>query len=397
MARVWIPILLAAFLAAPASAQALTMQADRPETGWIRLTIPDAAGVSGDVQIDERVGAGSRPIGDFAPAGGRIVVRHAAQWLCDRSHRDFLATAHYPDGSTQTATASLVTPGCANRFSLATRNLRGRIRITVTDRWRLGSVDAPVCVQRPGAKTRCRPMFLGGRPSARRDISTRKGGGVWRLAVAAAERYVYVRPSGRLRLLATGDSMIQIVDTYLKERLARYRIGVRSDAREGTGLSKSFLLNWPSHAKKQVRSRPDVTVVAIGANDGFPFGNVDCCGDKWVYAYAKRVRSMMSAYSRGGRGIVYWLTLPAPKPRQWQPIYPAVNRAIKRAAAGFGGRVRVIDIARTFTPGFRFRQYMVWHGHRENVRAPDGVHLSGIGASIAETLVERQLRKDGVL
>jgi hypothetical protein len=135
----------------------------------------------------------------------------------------------------------------------------------------------------------------------------------------------------------------------------------------------------------------------IGANDGFPFGSVDCCGDAWVGAYAQRAKSMMRAYARQGRGLVYWLTLPAPRPAQWRPIYPAINRAIKRAAAGFGGQVRVLDIARVFTPGYRFRSTMVWHGRRQTVRQEDGVHLSSSGASIAETLIERALRRDGVI
>ena len=192
--------------------------------------------------------------------------------------------------------------------------------------------------------------------------------------------------------------MIQYVDRDLKNGLGKRGVGVRSDARVSTGLSKPFLLNWPNHAKQQARGiRPDVTVVFIGANDGFPIGGVDCCGDKWVDAYAKRVESMMRAYSRGGRGLVYWLTLPAPRPAQWKPIYPAVNRAIKRAAAATGGAGRVLDIARTFTPGYRFRQTMTWHGRRENVRQGDGVHLTPAGAAIAETLIERALRRDGAL
>ena len=121
------------------------------------------------------------------------------------------------------------------------------------------------------------------------------------------------------------------------------------------------------------------------------------CGSAWIDAYAMRVEAMMTAYSRGGRSLVYWLTLPAPRPAQWRPIYPAVNRAIKRAAARIHGLARVIDIARTFTPGYRFRQSMVWHGQRLSVRQPDGVHLSPAGAAIAESLIERALRRDGAL
>ena len=64
-----------------------------------------------------------------------------------------------------------------------------------------------------------------------------------------------VRPaSRRLRVLATGDSMIQIIDGDLKRRLARRGpISVRSDAHISTGISKPFMFNWQAHARA---SRP---------------------------------------------------------------------------------------------------------------------------------------------
>jgi lysophospholipase L1-like esterase len=382
---------------APASAQALTLQASRSETGWIKLTVPDA-GAATHVTLTEQVGNSQQPIEDAAPRDGQVVLRHAEIWRCDRFKRQFNATAAYPDGTTQTATTSIRTPSCAKRFTLSARKLRGRIRVRIGDRWKVGDASPRVCVRPPAHKAGCRSLGIpGGRRSARRDYRACTGG-FWAISVGAVKRLVYIRPARKLRLLATGDSMIEYVDTSLKQRLATRRIGVRSDPRVSTGLSKPFLLNWPRHAAKQARTlRPDVTVVFIGANDGFPFGGVDCCGDAWVGAYAKRVEAMMRSYSRRGRGLVYWLTLPAPRPAQWRPIYPAVNRAIKRAAARIGGSTRVIDLAKTFTPDGRFRQSMVWHGRRQTVRQEDGVHLTQAGASIAETIVERALRKDGVL
>ena len=389
--RVFLIGILAALLL-PASAQALTLRADRPATGWIGLTASDTADAT-HVSFSE---AGQQ-LADAAPSGGGAAVAHAAIWRCDRLARTFVATATYPDGSTQTAQASITTPSCRKRFALAI----SRTHIRIGDRWKVGGASVESCIRAPGRASRCTPIVVSAR-GASRKVGARATG-VWTVALDSRHgqrlrRSFYVRPRGALRLLATGDSMIQIVDSYLKDRLARHRIRVRSDARISTGLSKPFLLNWPSHAKRQARGlRPDVTVVFIGANDGFSFGSVDCCGDKWVDAYAERVRTMMRAYSRGGRSLVYWLTLPAPRPAQWRPIYPAVNRAIKRAAASFGGAVRVLDIAKTFTPGYRFRTSMTWHGRHQTVRQPDGVHLSPAGASIAETLVERALRKDGAL
>jgi hypothetical protein len=116
----------ALLLVAPASASALTLRAERPETGWIRLTVPDAGNATA-VTLEEQVGTGRQPISDQAPANGAVVVRHAEIWRCERRDRTFVATAAFPDGTTQTATAAIKTPSCAKRFRVSARKLRGRV------------------------------------------------------------------------------------------------------------------------------------------------------------------------------------------------------------------------------------------------------------------------------
>lgn len=203
----------------------------------------------------------------------------------------------------------------------------------------------------------------------------------------------------RLRLLATGDSMIQIIDGYLQQRLDRRRgTTVRSDAHIGTGISKPRQLDWVRKAGGQSSGfKPDVTVIFLGANDGFPLDGTQCCGTAWGAAYARRVEAMMRSYLRGGRSYVYWLTLPTPKRASFVPIYSRVNAAIERAAGRVGGGVRVIDIARVFTPGGRFRQSITFRGRTIDARQPDGVHLSTAGAAVAATLVIDRLRADHAL
>ncbi len=208
---------------------------------------------------------------------------------------------------------------------------------------------------------------------------------------------------GRLRVLATGDSMIQIIDSFLKQRLARRRVSVRSDARISTGLSKSSGLNWVRKARAQAQSlHPDVTVMFIGANDGFPMKtragvSVPCCDAGWIAEYARRVESIMRSYLRGGRSYVYWLTLPTPRTEGFARIYRAVNAAIRKAGARVGDGVRVLDLVAVFTPGGRFRQYVTFRGRTVNARQRDGVHLSTAGASITATLLIDRLRADHAL
>jgi lysophospholipase L1-like esterase len=209
---------------------------------------------------------------------------------------------------------------------------------------------------------------------------------------------------GRLRLLATGDSMIQVVDGFLKSGLAQRRATVvRSDAHISTGISKLGMLDWLRKARGQATGfKPDVTVVFLGANDGFPMktpsgAGVPCCDAGWITEYSRRVESMMRSYLRGGRSLVYWMTLPAPRGGNFARVFNAVNPAIRRAAARVGDGVRVIDLVPVFTPGNHFRQSVTYRGRTFDARQPDGVHLSVAGARVAASLVIDRLRADGAL
>ena len=82
-------------------------------------------------------------------------------------------------------------------------------------------------------------------------------------------------------VVATGDSMMQGIDGFLADDLGDAAT-VRSDVRAGTAIGKS--LDWLSWSRTQVsRFRPAATVIAIGANEGWPMqtpggATVECCG-----------------------------------------------------------------------------------------------------------------------
>jgi hypothetical protein len=201
------------------------------------------------------------------------------------------------------------------------------------------------------------------------------------------------------RVLATGDSMIQIVDGFLAEKLRPEHFRVRSDAHIGTGISKPFQLDWVAHARRLARSyRPSASVVFLGANEGFPLRwegkRRNCCSRPWRKAYAARAEKMMRSLVRDGDGRVYWLTLPAARPRGWNRIYKAVNLALTSAAKRAGDGVRLLDMGAVFTPRGRFQQTIVRGGRRISVRQADGIHLNVAGARIAARIVVRRMRRD---
>jgi lysophospholipase L1-like esterase len=388
---------LLAALTLPASTGAghdLNLTANARDTGYVELRLHARPGV--ELLVRDDVTGEQRSV---VPEGADTTLARFTTWRCDRRERRFSATQAGADGATLTATAELRTPSCARRFALsAPRRVRtGRsVRVRVRDRWKLGDLRARVCTQGPGAAQRCRMRAPG---SFR--LATRRAGGhrvTLRTPWQRVRRNVRAsNPGGRLTVLATGDSMIQIIDSYLEQRIDSGRTRVRSDARISTGLSKPSLLDWQAHARRQAASRPDAVVMFIGANDGFPMAGAACCGPAWVAEYARRARRMIRTYARGGRARVYWLLLPAPRGGFFREIFPAVNAALRRAARGLGDDVRLIDLARVFTPGGRYRDSMEIGGKVVRVRQGDGVHLNTTGASLAASLVIRALRSDRIL
>jgi lysophospholipase L1-like esterase len=412
-----VKVVLVAFLllagAAPAAAQEppLTLEPYRDGMGYLGLHVTGPAGAT--VTLSETTGGVPAPLGQVALATGQGELRRAARWRCSVRHRTFHAEARTATGAVVTADAARTTPRCRKRFSLHVRPSHPRagrpLTVLLVDRWKLGGIRSQACARGPAGRRRCRTIALAdGRMRAAWRF--RPGlAGRWRIQVrtpgAPTRRdSAFVRPrNGRLSLLATGDSMIQIIDALLGRRLQTTGIAVHSDARISTGITKPFLLDWPLHARVQARQlRPDVTVVFIGANDGFPLRSrsgrrVLCCGRGWAKAYARKASGMMSSYARHGAGTVYWATLPAPRDARFRHIYRAVNAALRDAARRHPGEVHIVPLARRFTPGYRFRQSMRWQGRVVSVRQGDGIHLNVTGASIAATIIVRAMRRDGVI
>ena len=389
-----LPLTLGLLLAIAPAAHALSLRATAHEPGQIALRLQAQPGVELTVR-DELTGETRM----LTPSAEETVLRRFATWSCASSVRGFTATQ-----GANTATAQVRTPTCARRMTLAApgRSAAPRgVAVRLRDRWRLGDFAVRFCVRPPGASKRCRSVQMPSGRQARvvRFRALRPGS----YELTAEMPYQRLRrtlrarpPGGRLRILATGDSMIQIVDSFMRERARPATL--RSDARVSTGISKPALLDWRKHAREQVAGiHPDVTVMFLGANDGFPMAGVDCCGTPWIAEYARRVRDMMRTYARGGRGRVYWLLLPAARGGLFRETFPAVNAALRLAATGLEDDVRLIELDEVFTPGGRYRKSMRIDGKRVRVRQSDGVHLNTTGAELAARLVVRAIKRDRML
>jgi lysophospholipase L1-like esterase len=206
-------------------------------------------------------------------------------------------------------------------------------------------------------------------------------------------------PKRRLRtLLVTGDSLSTPLDAHLARKLAPEGVRVVRDPHLGTGISKTFVVDWGQLSASQVRRhRPDAVVMFVGANEGFPMpaadGEAECCGPEWAAVYANRVRRVVHTYRRGGAANVYWVSLPSLRDRDRDRIARAVNAAIAVALEPWRADVRLIETAPTFTPD-GYRDAMPVGGRERLVREADGVHLNDLGSEILADMVLTRLDLD---
>ena len=377
--------------------------ADATRIGVIGLHFFGAAGIP--VTFYERVADRLVKLGMRTSASGETIMREAVMWRCDRLVRRFMAAARLADGRLAYGEYSVRTSSCATRLELVVprRLAPGTLgRISVIDRWGNGDVTPQLCITPPGAGSTCDRVRLRRAVSVATQRFRARATGRWRVelrfrghrvrrSVAVGAKVGATTPPPVV--LATGDSTMQGIDTFLADELGD-GAKVVADVRPSTGISKPFG-PWDTLARTQTRRlRQAATVVSLGILDRFaltaPSGaTLECCGAGWIAEYTRRVRTMMRTYRRERRGRVLWLTLPIPKgPRT---TADAVNRSIVDAAKGLAG-VEILRMDLFFTPG-GFRETMPYRGRIVEVREEDGIHLNITGQVIAARIVAGALRR----
>lgn len=399
-----------AFWPASASAQEPTtaFAADSTQVGVISLLFFGAQG--GEVRYFERVGDERKALGRArAQAGAVTTLKDATTWSCDRLERRFEARVVLPDGTTATGEYGVRTPSCAQRFRVEApkRVAPGRLaRVRVLDRWNIGAIKPKLCITPPGGERKCRTVaFARAVAVATRRFRAEKRGR-WRVELRVRDhrvrRFVAVGGDTKVRevtlpsVLATGDSTMQGIDSFLSDELVGDAT-LRSDIQLGSAISRGDF--WATYASTQTRRlRQRVSVMSIGAAfDGFAFTapageRVDCCGEPWIAVYAARVRSIMQSYLRRGRGRVFWLTPPLPRDPVRLQITSAITPAIERAAVGLEG-VKVIRVDQLFAPAGVYTEVIRYRGRDVRVRDADGVHLNISGTAIMAQLLAPEIRK----
>jgi hypothetical protein len=197
------------------------------------------------------------------------------------------------------------------------------------------------------------------------------------------------KPKPRPVLLATGDSTMNGVGATLADHLGEF--SVHPLVLPGAEISSQ---NWPAFARSHVEQyRPAVTLVSIGAVEGFPMTTPDgttthCCGPDWAAEYTRRVRATMRTYLETGR--VYWATIALSHDPRRAAIVKVCNQAFLDAAKGLPG-VTVLRMDQLFTPN-GYQETIRDGGRQVRIREDDGIHLNASGTAIEAREAARAIR-----
>jgi len=386
-----------------AAASTIRFGADTTQTGVINLAFSGAG--DAPVKFYERVGGRLKLLGtgQAAPGVPATVLKDATTWSCDRLVRRFTAKVTLADGTHLKRATSARTVSCTRRFELRAprRVAPGAVaRVRVADSWKIGSIRPSLCITPPQSKPACRRLVFPRAVAFAARAFRASTSGRWRVELQVRDHrvraFVAVGAATSTRatlapvVLATGDSTMQGIDSFLSDELGEHARLV-SDVRLGSGISRGNF--WTKHAVSQTKhQRQRVTVISVGAAyDAFPLTTAgaaiaECCDAPWIFAYAHRVRRMMRTYLRGGHGRVFWLTPPLPRDPERQRITTAIGYAVEHAATGLTG-VRVVRVDRRFSPDGSYTDVIRYRGSDVRVRDRDGIHLNVSGTAIVARLL----------
>jgi hypothetical protein len=201
-----------------------------------------------------------------------------------------------------------------------------------------------------------------------------------------------------LRILVTGDSLSDFDGQWIAKLVASGHLpaDIRMEPRNGTGLTQPNVFDWASEAADDAAGfRPDVVVMVLGANDGWPIGGADAGSDKWVEDYAQRVEAVTKDFIAGDpQRRVYWVGPPIPRSQPWIHIFDRINQAIREAVPNVPG-LRYVDVATPTSANGSYTDYLTdTDGKKVLARQRDGIHYSWPGSVFPARIILSALQTE---
>ena len=217
--------------------------------------------------------------------------------------------------------------------------------------------------------------------------------------VAAAVRHA--TPGDPLRILVTGDSLSDFDGQQLARLVASEHLPakVRVQARNGTGLTQPSVFDWSDEAAQDAAAYdPDVVIMVLGANDGWPLHGADVGSSAWNAEYSRRVEAVSRDFIAGDpQRRVYWVGPPVPRSAPWIHIFARINDAVRAAVPNIPG-LRFVDVAGPTSDHGHYTDYLTdAAGHRVLARQHDGIHFSFPGSVFPARIILAALRGEYTL
>lgn len=204
-----------------------------------------------------------------------------------------------------------------------------------------------------------------------------------------------------LRVSLVGDSTMIETGKALQRSLAETGIAESIlDARASSGFSRPDFYDWPAHLREVIPERnPEVVVAMFGGNDAQGFvvdGSVyDFGSPEWIEEYGTRVRGAMEYLAADGR-IVFWISQPTMRSESFESKIATINQIYADQAAAIDG-VTYLDSRPLLSPGGYTAYGPGPDGADAQLRASDGIHLTGAGGEVISVAVLGQLSERGHL
>jgi hypothetical protein len=196
-------------------------------------------------------------------------------------------------------------------------------------------------------------------------------------------------PAGGTRTVAlAGDSMMAVgLSSTILRQAPKYKdLTLLKAFKSGTGLARPEVFNWQTEYPAMLHgARPDVVVVAIGANDGqgfvsegvtYPFGS-----EGWKEIYQRRVEAFLEMLEADGASVV-WVGLPPMKSDAYDARIALVNRIDYAVVSASPKAIWFSSAGLVGDAQGRFQDFGEVHGATTRLRQADGIHLTDDGATL---------------
>jgi hypothetical protein len=199
-------------------------------------------------------------------------------------------------------------------------------------------------------------------------------------------------------VVLAGDSMMAVGFSTDLIRMANEHknLHILRAFKSGTGLARPDVFNWMDQYPVMLGSeKPDVVIVAIGANDAQSFvvnGKVVPFGtEEWRKTYQSRVANFLSLMENTGARVL-WVELPPMRSVVFNQRISLVNRIAYTVVSQDPQASWWSTVAFVGDTSGAFQEFTeLPNGAMVRVRAPDGIHFADEGTSTMTAAVMKWL------